>query len=72
MGSTIQGVVNSTLSIIIGLQTRKYLLTEYRIQDILDDIVLDDVNEEEMIDEVKGEILKSAKNLGKKQKAQEA
>lgn len=72
VGSTIQGVVNSTLSIIIGIQTRKYLLTEYHIQDILDEIILDDVSEEEMIDEVKGEILKNAKSLGRKPKAQEA
>ena len=66
VGSTIQGVVNSTLSIIIGLQTRKYLLSEYHLQDILDEIELEDVDEKEMIDEVKAEIIKSAKPLNRK------
>ena len=72
VGSTIQGVVNSSLSVIIGLQTRKYMLTEYHLQDILDEIELDDVDEKELINEVKAEILKSAKPTGKKLKAQEA
>ena len=73
VGSTIQGVVNSTMSIIIGLQTRKYLLTEYHLQDVLDDVILDDeyVDEKELIDEVKMEIIKSAKPI-KKAKAQAA
>ena len=71
VGSTIQGVVNSTLSIIIGLQTRKYLLTEYHLQDVLDEVVLDEVDEKQLIDEVKAEIIKSAKPL-KKPKAQAA
>ena len=72
VGSTIQGVVNSTLSIIIGLQTRKYMLNEYHLQDVLDEIELEDVDEKQMIDEVKAEILKSVKPTSKKAKAQEA
>ena len=72
VGSTIQGVVNSTMSIIIGMQTRKYLLTEYHLQDVLDEVILDDeVDEEALINEVKAEIIKSAKP-GKKAKLQEA
>ena len=72
VGSTIQGVVNSTLSIIIGMQTRKYLLTEYHLQDVLDEVILDEtVDEQALIDEVKAEIIKSAKP-GKKGKLQEA
>lgn len=70
VGSTIQGVVNSTLSIIIGLQTRKYLLSEYHLQDILDEIELDDVDEDALINEVKAEIIKSAKPGGKKLKTE--
>ena len=70
VGSTIQGVVNSTMSIIIGMQTRKYLLTEYHLQDVLDEVILDDeVDEQALINEVKAEIIKSAKP-GKKAKAQ--
>jgi len=71
VGSTIQGVVNSSLSVIIGVQTRKYLMNEYHLQDILDEIELDDVDEKEMIDEIKAEILKST-NPVKKQKAKAA
>ena len=72
VGSTIQGVVNSTLSIIIGMQTRKYLLTEYHLQDVLDEVILDEtVDEQALIDEVKAEIIRSAKP-GKKGKFQEA
>lgn len=72
VGSTIQGVVNSTMSIIIGMQTRKYLLTEYHLQDVLDEVILDDeVDEQALINEVKAEIIKSAKP-GKKAKLQEA
>ena len=69
VSSTIQGVVNSTLSVIIGYQTRKYLLDEYNIQDILDDIDLEQEDEKEMIDDVRIEVLKSAKALGKAAKA---
>ena len=70
VGSTIQGVVNSTMSIIIGMQTRKYLLTEYHLQDVLDEVILDDeVDEQALINEVKAEIIKNAKP-GKKAKAQ--
>ena len=69
VGSTIQGVVNSTLSIIIGYQTRKYLLNEYHLQDILDGIDLGEEEESEMISEVKSEIIKNARSFNKSQEA---
>ena len=72
VSSTIQGVVNASLSVIIGLQTRKYLLHEYHLQDVLDEITLEELDEKEMINEVKTEILKSAKPIGKKAKLVEA
>lgn len=72
VSSTIQGVVNASLSVIIGLQTREYLLHEYHLQDVLDEIEFEDINEQEMINEVKGEILKNAKPIGKKAKLLEA
>ena len=68
VSSTIQGVVNASLSVIIGLQTRKYLLHEYHLQDVLDEVEFEDVNEQEMINEVKEDILKNAKPIGKKAK----
>ena len=68
VSSTIQGVVNASLSVIIGLQTRKYLMHEYHLQDVLDEIEFENIDEKEMMDEVKTEILKNAKPVGKKQK----
>lgn len=72
VSSTIQGVVNASLSVIIGLQTRKYLLHEYHLQDVLDNVVFEDVSEQEMINEVKEDILRNAKPIGKKAKLVEA
>ncbi|MCR4879683.1 MAG: YcjF family protein [Bacilli bacterium] len=72
VGSTIQGVVNATLSIIIGLQTRKYLLQEYHLQDILDEIEFEDDDETALISEVKQEVIKNAKSVGKKAQAEAA
>ena len=72
VSSTIQGVVNASLSVIIGLQTRKYLLHEYHLQDVLDTVVFEDVTEQEMINEVKEDILRNAKPIGKKAKLVEA
>ncbi|MBE6136053.1 MAG: DUF697 domain-containing protein [Erysipelotrichaceae bacterium] len=72
VSSTIQGVVNASLSVIIGLQTREYLLHEYHLQDVLDEIEFEEVDEKEMINEVKTEILKNAKPIGKKAKLVEA
>ena len=71
VGSTIQGVVNSTMSVIIGTQTKKYLLNEYHLQDLLDEINLDDVSEEELINEVKAEVIKTVKPT-KKNRPEEA
>ena len=48
------------------------MLNEYHLQDVLDEIELEDVDEKQMIDEVKAEILKSVKPTSKKAKAQEA
>lgn len=72
VSSTIQGVVNASLSVIIGLQTRQYLLHEYHLQDVLDEVEFEEVDEKEMINEVKTEILKNAKPIGKKAKLVEA
>ncbi len=40
--SGVQFVVNSTLTTLIGYQTQKYLVKEYNLQDILDDIEIID------------------------------
>lgn len=43
--STVQGMTNATFTSIIGYQTIKYLEKEYRLQDILDGIILEDEND---------------------------
>lgn len=46
--SSVQGLANGTLTAVIGYQTIKYLNDEYRLQSILDDVVLG--GEEELRD----------------------
>ena len=71
--SSLQGVINSTFTVIIGFQTKKYLKKEYKLQDILDNVELDE-NEEleqnELIEEVEKEVKPQKDN--KKQLLQEA
>jgi uncharacterized membrane protein YcjF (UPF0283 family) len=55
--SGIQLVVNSTLTVLIGNQTKRYLVKEYNLQDILDDVeLIDNEEEEELIEAVKEEL----------------
>lgn len=44
--SSVQGLVNGTLTAVIGYNTVKYLNKEYKLQDILDGIVLEDTDAE--------------------------
>ena len=63
--SVAQGIINSSLTVLIGFQTKRYLKKEYHLQDILDDIVLDDAKENEtereMVESLKEEIKDKAK-----------
>ena len=63
--SVAQGIINSSLTVLIGFQTKKYLKKEYHLQDILDEIDLDDAKEEEtereMVESLKEEIKDKAK-----------
>ncbi len=69
ISSASQGIINAAMTVVIGAQTKKYLKDEYHLQEILDDINLEDLeNEEEMINEVKEEVIKSTKDLKKKEK----
>ena len=61
VGSATAGVINGTMSVIIGFQTRKYLLKEYHLQNILDNIDVTDEEEKELMSEVKTDIIKNAK-----------
>ena len=68
IASVSQGVVNGVMTTVIGIQTKRYLIKEYHLQDILDDIVLDDeVEDKNLIDDVTKEINEKSKNP-KKQK----
>lgn len=63
--SVAQGIINSTLTVMIGYQTKKYLKNEYHLQDILDEIVIDEAkelsDEKEMVKSLSDEIKASAK-----------
>ena len=69
ISSASQGIINGVMTVVIGEQTKKYLKDEYHLQNILDDIeIVDEGLEDEMIKDVKEEILKSTKDLKKKEK----
>lgn len=69
--SLAQGIVNSTLTVMIGIQTIKYLKNEYKLQDILDEIELVDEEEEKaMIEEAKSYITSIAKPKKKLKEAE--
>jgi uncharacterized membrane protein YcjF (UPF0283 family) len=63
--SSLQLVVNSTLTVIIGNQTKKYLVNEYNLQEILDNVELLDSEEEvKMIESIEDELKeKKVKNI---------
>lgn len=44
--SSVQGLANGTLTAVIGFQTIKYLSTEYKLQNILDDVEVAETEEE--------------------------
>ena len=72
ISSTSQGVINAAMTVVIGKQTQKYLKDEYRLQDILDSIELEDETEDELINDVKEEIVKGTKELKKTKVAEGA
>ena len=69
--SVAQGIINSTLTVIIGFQTKKYLIKEYHLQDILEDVIIsieeEEKEAEEMASALKEDITKASK--GKKSPA---
>jgi hypothetical protein len=44
--SSVQGLTNGTLTAVIGYQTIKYLNREYKLQDILEDVEIEETEEE--------------------------
>jgi len=57
---TSQGVINSSLTVVIGIQTKKYLKEEYHLQDMLDNVEFEDEtseeDEKELINSVRTEV----------------
>ena len=71
--SASQGIINSTMTVIIGFQTKKYLTKEYHLQDMLDNIdlsALEEEDEQELMASVSEEM--KAKEKQKKPKLQTA
>ncbi len=71
--SVAQGVINSTLTVLIGFQTKKYLMKEYKLQDILDNVIVTeeelDTEAAEMSNNLKADIKEQSK-AAKKNDAQ--
>lgn len=61
IGSATQGVVNGVMTVILANQTKKYLMKEYKLQNILDGFEFEDEEEKE-IEIVQKEIKKAMKN----------
>lgn len=61
--SSIQGLTNGAMTAVIGFQTIKYLNKEYRLQDILDGIEIDESGQElqETCEEIEKELRKNPK-----------
>ena len=61
VGGATSGIINGSLSVIIGFQTRKYLMNEYHLQNVLDTVEIPDEEQAKMLSEVKSDIVKAAK-----------
>lgn len=67
IASASQGIINGVMTGIIGVQTKRYLIKEYHLQDILDSVELD--NEEDdrkMIEKISEDIKTETKSKDKK------
>ena len=57
IASASQGIINGAMTGIIGIQTKRYLIKEYRLQDILDSVELDSPEEDnKMLETISSEI----------------
>lgn len=67
ISSVSQGVINGVMTGIIGIQTKRYLIKEYNLQNILDGVELDNEEEDQkLITEISSEINSKAKAKEKK------
>ena len=66
--SLAQGVINSTLTVMIGIQTKKYLLKEYKLQNILDNVIISEEELETEAKEMSSNLKEDIKEQSKKEK----
>ena len=66
--SVAQGVINSTLTVMIGVQTKKYLLKEYKLQNILDNVIISEEELEKEAVELSSNLKQDIKEESKKEK----
>jgi len=67
IASAAQGVVNGVMTGIIGVQTKRYLIKEYHLQDILDSVELDNPEDDsKMLEGISQEIKTQTKEKDKK------
>lgn len=69
IGSTAQGIINASMTVVIGFQTLHYLRKEYHLQDILDGVEVAEEDEDEIMEEARKEVVKGMKNAKKTAKA---
>ena len=64
--STLQGIINAAFTVSVGFQTKRYLRKEYKLQNILDSIEINEeeeaLEEKEIINSVNEEIKSKEKN----------
>ena len=66
IASASQGIVNGVMTGIIGVQTKRYLIKEYHLQDILDSVELDNPEDDsKMLKEISQEIKTQTKDKKK-------
>ena len=67
IGSATQGIVNGVMTSVIGVQTKRYLIKEYKLQDILDEVELDNPEEDnKMMESITSDIKAAVKDKEKK------
>ena len=49
VSSGIQGITNGSFAVMIGVQTKKFLINDFHLQDMLDNVILDSIEEDEKL-----------------------
>ncbi len=67
IASASQGIINGVMTGIIGVQTKRYLIKEYHLQDILDSVELDNPEDDDkMLAQISDDIKAETKSKDKK------